>query len=71
MILASFGLGSSTLSVWLVGYSWVFSVATFALLGFAYYKTYRNKNSGAWSKWTLHLATALSLGLIVYKLLYR
>ena len=49
----------------------MFSVATFALLGFAYYKTYRNKNSGAWSKWTLHLATALSLGLIVYKLLYR
>ncbi|HFQ81955.1 MAG TPA: hypothetical protein ENK33_11380 [Desulfobacterales bacterium] len=72
MILASFGLGSFTMSMWFARYRWLFLVATIILLGFAYYSTYKNKkNNGPWSFRILHGTTALSLGLVIYTLLIR
>jgi len=69
LILASFGLGSFTMSMWFAKYRWVFLVATIFFLGFAYYKTYRNrKHTGPWSMRILHGTTVLSLGMIVYTL---
>jgi len=57
------------MSVWFARYHWIFLAATIVLLGFAYYKTYNNKNCGPWSLRILHGTTLLSLGLIVYTLL--
>jgi len=46
-------------------------VLTFILLGFAYYKTYyHKKNCGFWGRWILHGTALLSLGMIIYTLLY-
>lgn len=71
MILASFGLGSFTMSMWFARYRWVFMALTFVFLAFAYYKTYHNKKScGFWSCWMLHGTTVLSLGMVIYTLLH-
>jgi hypothetical protein len=72
LILASFGLGSFTMSMWFAKYRWIFLVATIVLLGFAYFMTYkgRNKNKGGpWNKRILHATTLLSLGMVVYTLI--
>jgi hypothetical protein len=69
LILASFGLGSFTMSIWFARYRWVFLAATIGLLGLAYYKTYRRrKPAGPWSRGILHATTVLSLGMLAYTL---
>jgi hypothetical protein len=69
VILASFGLGSFTMSMWFARYRWVFLAASLILLGFAYYTTYTNrKKRGPWGMRILHGTTVLSVGMIVYTL---
>jgi hypothetical protein len=69
LILASFGLGSFTMSMWFARSRWVFLLATFILLGVAYYNTYgRRKPAGPWSRLVLHTTTVLSLGVVAYAL---
>jgi hypothetical protein len=65
IILAGFGLGSFTLAMWVARYRWVFLLATFVLLGFAYYNTFgRRKPAGPWSRLILHTTAVLSLGMV-------
>jgi hypothetical protein len=69
LVLASFGLGSFTFAVWLAKYRWIFMAITFIFLGFAFYKTYKNREkSGPWSIRMLYGTTALSVGLVVFTL---
>jgi hypothetical protein len=72
LLLASFGLGSFGLSIWLARYRWVFLLLTFVLLGFAYYRAYRDRRDGKGGPpvlWPLHAVAALSVGMIAYHLL--
>ncbi len=72
MVLAGLGLGSFTFAVWVQEYRWLFLAMTIALLAFAFYKTYRDRRkTGPWSLRLLYATTALSLGLVLYTLLYR
>jgi type II secretory pathway component PulF len=72
MVLAGLGLGSFTFAVWVQEYRWLFLATTIVLLAFAFYKTYRDRNkTGPWSHKILYATTVLSLGLVVYTLLYR
>jgi len=67
LVLAGFGLGSSTFGIWLFRYRWFFLGATIVLLGFAHWRNWRNRErNGSWSKWILNGTTVLSIGLIVY-----
>lgn len=47
-------------------------VATFVFLGLAFYKTYEEREkAGPWSIRLLYGTTALSLGLIIFTLIFR
>ncbi len=60
------------MSMWFAKYRWVFLAATIVLLGFAYYKNYMGrKPGGPWSKRVLHATTVLSLGMVVYTLIFN
>lgn len=60
------------MSMWIAKYRWIFLVTTIFLLGLAYYKTYRGrKPAGTWSKRILHGTTVLSLGMIIYTLVFN
>ena len=62
------------MSLWFARYRWVFLVATLVLLGLAYFITYKDKRSktgGPWNKRILHSTTVLSLGMIVYTLIFN
>jgi len=67
LVLASFGLGSITMSVWLAKYRWLFFAATLVFLCVAFYYTYRDRNKvGPWNMRFLWGTTALSMVFIVY-----
>jgi len=72
LILASFGLGGVAVSIWLTKYKWVFMIITFVLLGFAFYRTYKDRTkTGPWGMGMLYGTTVLSIGLIVYTLVFK
>lgn len=57
------------MSLWFAEYRWLFLTATVGLLGFAFYRAYRQRQrTGPWSLRILYGTTALSLGLIIYSL---
>ncbi len=58
-----------TLSVWIEKYRWVFMGLTFLFLGIAALKIRRTQS--LWNKLMFYGTTALSLGLIVYSLVFR
>ena len=69
MILAIFGLGSFTLSMWFARYRWLFIVGTVILLSFAYYRAYKSReHNGPWNTPFLYGVTVLCVGMIVYTL---
>ena len=70
MILASFGLGSFTLSVWFAKYRWLFLIATLVFLGLAFFMTYRDrKKTNPWNIGILVGTTLVSIGFIIYSLI--
>lgn len=72
MVLAGLGLGSFTFAVWTAKYRWLFLAATIVLLAVAFYKAYRDrKKAGPWNMRVLYATATLSLGLVLYTLLYR
>lgn len=72
MVLAGLGLGSFTFAVWIEQYRWLFLAATIVLVVFAFYRAYRDrKKTGPWSLRFLYGTAALSLGLVLYTLLYK
>lgn len=72
MVLAGLGLGSFTFAVWIEQYHGLFLAAAIVLLLFAFYRAYRDRGkTGPWSLRFLYGTAALSLGLVLYTLLYR
>jgi len=69
LILAGFGLGSLSFSIWLVRYRLYFLAITFVLLGFAHWQHWRNPDKGGrWNRIMLYGATVTSAGLVGYAL---
>lgn len=57
--------------MFLAKYRWIFMAITLALLGLALFKAWRNRTkTGPWSKGILCGTTVLTLGLIVYSMIY-
>ncbi len=72
MVLAGLGLGSFTFAVWVQEYRWLFLASTITLLTFAFYRAYRDrKKTGPWGLRLLYGTAILSLGLVLYTLIYR
>ena len=58
--------------MWMAKYKWSFVILTFIFLGAAFYQTFKDgKKDGKWSLRILYGTTALSLGLVIYTILFR